>query len=195
MPRSRRALAASPMFAAALILTLALPTAVASPKAAGGNSEQHCVTILARAPVGQDSVVVDSRCFATFAEGFEYASAGAIEVPADLQAGDVTQTMAANASASGAPYLLGTYWDAQWYFSWSWSWWASSGCTPTSGWQVSYVGSDQNDRYESSKSYSGCNQNRHFEHSNFLGASLLCTPNCGTLGVMNNNTSSLRWWG
>lgn len=199
MGRSRFVCTASPILAAALILTLVLPAAAASGRTPVDLSQPHCISRLAPAAGDQDSgmrdaVVVESRCFATFAEAFEYGSLGAIKVPADLQPGDVTQAMAVSASAS-TQYLLGTYWQAPDYMGWSYSWFASSGCTSTSGWQVSYVGSAQDDKYYSSKSYSGCERNRHFEHPNFGGATLLCQPNCSNLGIMNGETSSLRWFG
>ncbi|MGH7130306.1 MAG: hypothetical protein ACREIV_17180, partial [Planctomycetaceae bacterium] len=82
MRSSRLALAAA--LAAALTLGLVVPASAASP-----NSARHCVTILAADPASRDAAVKDAialetRCFATFAEGFEYGSRGAIRVPANL---------------------------------------------------------------------------------------------------------------
>lgn len=192
--RSRVALA-SPLLAVALLLTLVLPAAAAAPTSQ--RTERHCVTHLASAPAGHDSVVVGSHCFATYEQAFEYGSRGAIDAPSGLQARDVTRTMASDAAALSS-FILGTYWDNTSYGGSSWSYWGNAACTPTSGFTLAslstgFGGADN--RFESSQSYSNCNQNRHFEHPNFGGATLLCQPNCSNLGIMNNNTSSLRWWG
>ena len=192
--RSRVALA-SPLLAVALLFTLVLPAAAAAPTSQ--RTVRHCVTHLAAAPAGQDSAVVGSRCFATYEEAFEHGSRGAIDAPSALQARDVTRAMAAEAAAASS-FILGTYYDNQSYGGSTWSYWGNAACTATSGFTLAslstgFGGADN--RFESSKSFSNCNQNRHFEHPSFAGATLLCTPNCSNLGIMNNNTSSLRWWG
>lgn len=198
LSRTTRRLAASPVLALALSVSLALPTAATNGPSPESAENTHCVSLIDRASNGVDSIIVESRCFATFAEGFEYGSRGAVQVAPKLQAADVTPNLVTSASASGS-YLLGTYWDCLDYGGLfgcpNWSYWATGDCSNTFGWQVSFVGSTQNDRYESSKSYSNCLQNTHFEHSDFRGASLVCRPNCSNLGVMRNATSSLRWWG
>jgi len=196
MGTKSRVTVASPFLALALLLTIVLPAAAATP--AGRGTDRHCVSHLAAAPAGEDSVVVGSRCFATYEQAFEYGSRGQFNAPSNLRPSDVTPSMTVKAVAAGAPFLLGTYWDWGSYQGTSWSYWGSHGCTSTSGWNLAslstgFGGADN--RFESSKSFSNCNQNRHFEHPNYGGASRLCTPNCSDLGAMIDHTSSLRWWG
>ena len=78
------------------------------------------------------------------------------------------------------------------YFGASASYYAPSGCGNTT-WEVSYVGNSWNDLFESGKGFGTCDRNRKFEHSNFGGNSILCTPNCSDYGQVRNRVSSLRW--
>jgi hypothetical protein len=55
------------------------------------------------------------------------------------------------------------------------------------------MGATWNDRYESGKGFSSCDHNKKFEHADYGGAVLTCTPNCSTYGVLRNEVSSLKW--
>lgn len=49
-----------------------------------------------------------------------------------------------------------------------------------------------NDVVSSARTYGGCNNNPHYEHTYYSGAVLNCT--CATMGVMDNATSSEKWY-
>ena len=67
------------------------------------------------------------------------------------------------------------------------------GCTTGSSYAIPNVGSSLNDRIESSRSYSGCSHNYHYQNSSYTGTIAPCGTSCSTLGTMNNRTTSLRW--
>ncbi len=191
-------------------IVLGGPVAASQPPRPSANASLHCTVMLAADALKpstsiagvaiQDARVAETRCFATFAEALEYGSRGGLRVSADLRPNELTESMVASASSTSTSYLLGINYDCKSYWtggscSSSWLHFASSGCTSTSGWQISALGWPEANNVESSKGYSGCNQTRHWEHPSFAGANLLCLPNCSTLGVLNNQTDSIRWWG
>lgn len=143
------------------------------------------MTILESAPAGEESVTVDSRCFATFAQAFEYGSASAIQVRRDLQPNEVTQSLARAASTS-ASYVLGTYYDQTNYTGQTWQYWGNASCTSTSGYNLATLSTGwggADNRFESSESHSNCDENRLYEHQYYGGAVRLCTPDCNDLGA------------
>lgn len=73
-------------------------------------------------------------------------------------------------------------------------WKADYGCFQgVTTWVVSNVGPQWNDRISSSEAFARCDIFRHFEHASFKGATLNCSPQCSTMGAMNNQTTSLKW--
>ena len=46
----------------------------------------------------------------------------------------------------------------------------------------------------SSKAYAGCSRYDHWENNNGQGAKINYSPQCATMGVMNDATSSERWF-
>lgn len=195
-----------------IVATTALggPVAASQPPRPSTNASLHCTVMLAADALKpstsiagaaiQDARVAETRCFATFAEALEYGSRGGLRVSAELRPNELTESMVAAASSTSTSYLLGINYDCKQYWtggacSSTWSHFASSGCTPTSGWQISNLPWPEANNIESSKGYSGCNRTRHWEHPSFVGASLLCQPNCPDLGVLNNQSDSIRWFG
>jgi len=55
------------------------------------------------------------------------------------------------------------------------------------------VGTSLNDRIESSRSFSGCTRNYHYQNTSYTGALQPCGTTCSTLGSLNNQTTSERW--
>jgi hypothetical protein len=65
------------------------------------------------------------------------------------------------------------------------------GCSDGTGWGLSAMPSEWNDRVSSAIGYAGCNNYLHWEHTWYTGASLNCY--CSSMGVMNDATSSEQW--
>jgi hypothetical protein len=69
---------------------------------------------------------------------------------------------------------------------------ASGGCSGGRSYAVGNVGLPLNDRFESSRSFSACTRNPHYQNLSYTGAVLPCGSNCN-LGWLSNQTSSERW--
>lgn len=172
-----------------LTLVYAAPVAGASP----ASNAQSCVNRLELVAAGSpEAKVVSSICFTSFARAWGYVTHGRVALPSDLRAENVTQAMV-DAAASPTSVVLGIDWDGSSYTGANVVWEASNTCTTTQSWTVTYVGNTWNDRISSAKSYGGCHTFNHFEDGGFGGAVQQCKPNCSTMGVMNNQTSSLSW--
>jgi hypothetical protein len=144
-------------------------------------------------PDGPEATIVSSICFDSFAAAFRHMTRGRVSVSSDLRPEQVTQQMVD--AAPETVVVLGTDWNWPNYSTSSWSvnWEASSTCTPSLAWQVSYVGDSYNDKFSSAKSYGGCHNFHHYENGGYGGAVQTCSPNCQSFGIMDNQTSSLKW--
>jgi hypothetical protein len=183
---------------AALLLVLAVagPVAASGPQqASSSNTGRHCVNRLEHiSPDSPEARIVSSICFDTFANAFRHMTRGRATVPDNLRPEQVTEQMLSLGPTSVV--VLSTSWGCQNYIICgfgSTNWEASSTCTPSLSWALSYVGSTYDDDISSSKTYDGCHRGQHYEHPNYGGARLTCQPNCATMGVMNDETSSLSW--
>jgi len=67
------------------------------------------------------------------------------------------------------------------------------GCGQGRQFAVPFLADDENDEYGSAQGYNGCNRFKHFEHSHYQGALLRCTPNCYSMGALDDETSSMKW--
>jgi hypothetical protein len=166
--------------------------AIGSPPAVAAEGDDCAYELV---PIAVEGSVVLAEpvligCFATYAEALAAGSGGEIQAEADATPLTVSDAEVATTSSS---VLIGTEWDAINYSGPSNSYFAASTCTASTTWQVSYVTDAWNDLFSSGKGFGGCDRNRKFEHSNFGGASLLCTPNCSNYGSLSNKVSSLRW--
>lgn len=176
--------------AIAIVGGSAVPTATAAKP-----EERHCVSYLA--PIGPGSeegavaaTLVDRGCYASL-EAALGAGTGS-EVQLEDDATPATLTEGSFATAAAADVLLGIEYNEFNYNGSSHSYYASRGCQNTT-WEVSYVGNTWNDLFESGKGFGACDRNRKFEHSNFGGQVLLCSPNCSDYGALRDKVSSLRW--
>lgn len=182
----------------AIAAALVIGGLVAIPAQAQGG--RHCVARLQPvAPKDRHGVIraklVDMGCFSTFAEALRVGSGGAIRVAADTTPAaltqhqlDVSTTVVPNASV-----MIGTEYDGQDYTADSKSYFAATACAGTDVWETNYVGDAWNDMFQSGKGFGGCDHNRKFGAADFLGSSILCTPNCADYGALDNKVSSLRW--
>jgi hypothetical protein len=196
MRRIRATLAA----AASIPLLLAMATSAfaASPSQAPLAAGRHCVNHLEHIAAGRsEAKITATTCFDSFAAAFRYMTRGQVSVPSTLRPDQVTPEMLQAGPLSVV--VLGTDWGGDNYTSGGFgdmssiNWEASSTCTASLSWTVTYVGNNYNDKISSAKSYGGCHRFNHFEDGGFGGSVRVCQPNCSTMGVMNNQTSSLSW--
>jgi hypothetical protein len=190
--------ARSAKFRSVAFVGASLSLLLAAPAEAGTkNEEPHCVAFLVPiAPKTEEGVISatleEGGCFPTFEAALEAGTGGQVALPEGTSPADLTQSFLDSAVTAATQVLLGTEYDTTNFLGASKSYFASSGCASTT-WQVSNVGATWNDRFESGKGFGTCDHNRKFEHADFGGAVVLCTPNCGTYGVLRDEITSLRW--
>jgi len=175
---------------ASLVLLLA---DVLAPVPAGAADADDCAYELRPISREGDRVLAEPvliGCFGTYSEALAAGSGGAITAEADATPLTISDPDLVTAASS---VLIGTEWDATSYAGVSNSYFASSTCSTSTTWELSYVTDTWNDLFSSGKGFGGCDRNRKFEHSNFGGSSVLCTPNCSNHGSLSNKVSSLRW--
>lgn len=180
--------------AAAFIVSLVVsPTTTATPK------QDHCIIHLEPALPGQASRVTPGACFATLAESVMAATGNRIQLPNDATLDEIDQALEAQDAAAAADagtavtYVLSIEYMATDQTGSSRSFTGGAPCTATRGYNMGSMPSGWNDVISSSRGYSNCNKVEHYEHINYRGAVRACTPTCNTMGIMNNETSSM-WW-
>jgi hypothetical protein len=186
----------------ALAANLWIIAAAAAPTAAAGHAQpsnatsdgRHCTIRIEH--VSADSAetrIVARTCFGTYAESLRYATRSRVAIPDNITPDQVTDAMVATGISDVV--VIGTDYDAANYGSGTFTvnWETSGTCTSTRSWIVSDVGPTYNNHISSAKGYGGCHKFHHWELTGFGGAVLICQPNCPTMGVMNNQTSSLSW--
>lgn len=177
----------------ALLLTL---TIAGGPVAQAGSAGRHCSYRLE--PVSSDGRTVSAElvligCYDTFSEALAAGSDGAIQVSRATTPRQLTDAMLSEATIAAADdTLIGTEWGSVNFSGGSSSYYAPDSCAGTV-YAVSYVGDFWNDQFASGKGFGGCDTNKKFQHSNFGGAVLTCTPNCSDYGALRNEVSSLKW--
>jgi hypothetical protein len=174
------------------IVLVAAP-AVAAPQ----EEERHCVVHLVPvSPRTEDGVTTASLeeggCFPTFEQALEAGTGGEIALPEGISPGELTQSLLEGSVTAASDVMIGTEYDSTGFLGASRNFFAASGCASTT-WQVANVGATWNDRFESGKGFGTCDHNRKFQHENFGGPVVLCTPNCTTYGALRNEVTSLRW--
>ncbi|MDP9328173.1 MAG: hypothetical protein M3P10_08195 [Actinomycetota bacterium] len=177
----------------ALLLTF---TVAGGPVAQAASSGSNCAYRLdpvsydaATHTVSADLVLIG--CYDTFAAALAAGSGGAIQVSSSTTPGQLSDAMVSN-STTAAPTLIGTEWTSVNFSGVSSSYFAPDSCAGTV-YAVSYVGDAWNDDFASGKGFGGCDTNKKFQHANFGGDVLTCTPNCSDYGALRNEVSSLKW--
>lgn len=164
--------------------------------------EQHCVVHLEPLQEGETaSKAQELGCYPTYQEAVAVATNGRVHLPADVEPGVVTDEMLNGDASSEGETLLNaiigqSYWTSGFGGS-SITWIGDSdGCLD--GDQFQHPDIHQfgwGDAIGSSRSYSGCSQFIHFEHTNYGGTSITCNMGntCEYMGYMFRKTSSLKW--
>ena len=145
------------------------------------------------------------RCFATLEEAIHHATMGWVNLPSGTKVTDLTDELLNSKLSPKTTTVIAIDYDGTSYTSSSYTHSVSNshGCQTYGcgflGLQTCWYSyganlpSDWNDRVSSTKGFADCNENVLFENSNYGGSKLTCTPNCTSLGVMNNAASSRKW--
>jgi hypothetical protein len=184
----------APAICGALLLTF---TMAGGPVARAASSGSNCAYRLDPIAYDAGSHTVSAElvligCYDTFAESLAAGSDGSIRVSSSTSPGQVTDAMVSESTSAGDDTLIGTEWGSVSFSGGSSSYFAPDSCAGTV-YAVAYVGDFWNDQFASGKGFGGCDTNRKFEHSNFGGSVLTCTPNCSDYGSLRNEVSSLKW--
>jgi hypothetical protein len=188
----------SAKFRSVAFIGASLSLLLAAPAEAGSQDEErHCVAFLVPiAPKTDDGVISatleEGGCFPTLEEALEAGTGAQLALPVGTSPAELNSWLFDLPVTALASVLLGTEYDSTGFAGGSTNYFASSGCAGTT-WQVSNVGAGVNDTFESGKGFGACDHNRKFEHVDFGGAVVLCTPNCSTYGTLRNEVTSLRW--
>jgi hypothetical protein len=178
---------------AVLLFTIAVGPVARAASSAGS----HCAYRLDPVSYDASARTVSAEllligCYDTFAESLASGSDGAIQVSSSTTPGGLTDAMVTESTTAGDDTLIGTEWGSVSFSGGSSSYFAPDSCAGTV-YAVAYVGDFWNDQFASGKGFGGCDTNRKFEHSNFGGSVLTCTPNCSDYGSLRNEVSSLKW--
>jgi hypothetical protein len=68
------------------------------------------------------------------------------------------------------------------------------GCSTGLSYQAPSMPSGWNDEVSSADAFAGCDSYIHYEDNNYGGSQHECAPDCATIGVMNDETSSEKWF-
>lgn len=164
-------------------------TLVFMPTASAANLEQHCV---AEATPGGDAApaVVLALCFPAFAQAILFATGGTVVLPADFAAQDITSRLLEPAPDNHL--VLGIDYEHINYGGNTLTWTGDALCSPTQSYYTNSMPGGWNDVVSSAKGFASCDTYIHYEHTFFGGATLTCT--CSSMGVMNDATSSEKWF-
>lgn len=160
----------------------------------------HCVS--EAAPIRSDSDNIHALakhigCFRTFADAIYVATAGTVRLDSNITPDSLTQELLAP-STTASSVVIGVDYGAIEFNTGhgTHTWTGTQGpCSPTLGYGVSSMPSGWNDAVSSARSYSDCNQYKHFENTWSQGTSITCNQGdtCRLMGYMDNKTSSETW--
>jgi hypothetical protein len=161
-------------------------------------AEAHCVQ--EAASVG-DSVDHPAVCFDTYAGSVAFLTGGAVELPADTRAADVSteqwEQIEAAAAARSTFLLSIEYMDTS-YGGSSRSFFGATDCN-AADYAVSSMPAGWNNVIGSSQAFSSC-FTTHYDLTGATpsggpgGANYICAGSCASLGALNDATSSMRWF-
>lgn len=154
-------------------------------------NQHHCVVHVAPLHEAQtQSESVSLGCFATFAEALAIATGGAVQAPSTASPEDITQALLSTSSNT----VISIQWDGTNRGGGSIIRVTSHtpGCSDGSSYGNPSMEPGWDDRVSSAQAFGGCNHFYHYEHTAWTGAVLDCNTYCGSMGVMDNQTSSWR---
>lgn len=173
-----------------VLLCLAGILATGAFAAAAAPAEQHCVVQLDASGQGRSAPM---QCYADEASAMS-AATGQNVTASDLATAEAVDAFVAKSNATTmASTVISIEYDGQNYSGSTLRYTVSNpnGCLDGS----TYTDPDLyawDNRIESVRSYQGCTTT-HYDYYNYGGSAFSCSASCGSLGAMNNKTSSLRW--
>lgn len=181
------------------ILVGAATAVGAAPAANATVLTDHCVVTIAPLRSGAaHSAILRHRCFTTFAAAISAATDGELRLSPNVKPAQVSQTMlgAINPSLTGSSIIGIDYVDIN-YGGGSLTWQVSNnvGCSTGLTYSSNVTGA-WNNVISSSKGFTGCDINPHYDLASpnqNSGAKIFCTPDCATMGAMNDATSYEEW--
>lgn len=143
--------------------------------------------------------MTDKGCYDTFAEAVSVATRGNVQLDSSITPAELTQELLDSQgmqSSFGGGIIIGVDYDDDEFADWLGAhiWEAAQDCGPAS-YGANTMPSNWNDRVGSSKSFSDCDQNNHFENTFMGGGFITCNQgnNCQFMGPLDNKTSSENW--
>ena len=162
-----------------------VPGVGSSTPVGGGRTCATSLSPLQSGRVASDAVVVgcwDTPQEAELALGLSTVAAFALEQPF------------APAAVAAAQTLIGRDYSSTGYLGSQQIWYANNSTGCSTGSVYAYVMPASFDNVTRSVQGSGgCNNNRHYDPPSASGASILCAPNCSSMGTMAARTSFVRW--
>ena len=162
-------------------------------------ANQHCVARLEPVPGSPDSRISSIDCYPSFADAIHAATEGAVSLSPDENIKTQLKTLrnelksTVNASTAGSgPVILAVDYVDDIYRGASLTYLGNATCSSTVSHQFGILVGGWDNQISSTQGFGGCNRNILYEHTNYGGASITCTPNCIGLGVMNDAASSRR---
>jgi hypothetical protein len=158
----------------------------------------HCYFLLAPISYNSDmpSEIIKTACFDTFAEAMFEATNHQNNLDPSSSPADLADEMINSLDYTDLPdtqVVIGIDWDYTNYGGNSNIWVVSdTGCSPSLQYQVPSMPVGWNDRVSSSKAYSNCSF-YHYRDTYYGGPYMKCDPNCSTMGLIDNATSSEKW--
>ncbi|MEX0754060.1 MAG: hypothetical protein WD206_05095 [Actinomycetota bacterium] len=185
---------------AALLAVAVMWTVPATADDEPTETEQHCAVMLDRSiddpqtnPVETESV--DLGCFDTLTQAVSVGTNGAVapvsgHIVKRVSFREAMRQLMTEEDPEKT-FLIGIEWTLVNHDGGSRSYYFDRACN-SNPIEVN-IGATWNDKFESGKGFSGCGNNRKFEHVNQQGDVKICSPNCSSYHALNNNVSSLRW--
>jgi hypothetical protein len=187
---------------AAALLSVAAAPVMGAASRAPTFERPNCVVFIDPVAAGETtSEVHGARCFKSFSEAMAYATGGRVKLPANASR-ESYSIDAINAIVAGESLIGRDYEDPDYscnIFGPCLDWWVQNdfGCNGGRNYVAPTMptvnGFNWNDQISSTKAFTGCSSNKNYEHTNYGGAVLTCTPNCSGMGAMNDKTSSKQW--
>lgn len=184
------------------ILALILTSAVHAGPRGVAPKVKHCVASLEPiSPENPDPGMTSLNCYASFPEAIYAATEGSVLLSENASMKDQLQTLRREMDArrkattpTGGSYVISIDYRNANFISPTLIFAGPYPCSPSVAYQQSYMPGVWNDDTSSSEGFSECYTNIHYEHSNWGGRMLVCTPNCSGFGDLNDEISSRRWF-
>jgi len=175
-------------------------TAAAAPSQKAG---KHCVVKLEQGGAelsllsAPSSTSREPECYSTFQDAIFFATGGSVLLPANEPfsrqldiLGEEMKSRKDWPDATANSYVAAVDYVHSNYQGLSLVWQSSGPCTLTAWYYANDMPSGWKDVVSSTRGYSDCNRNIIFEHEYQQGARITCTPDCSSLGFMNDTSSS-----